>query len=200
MTKVKICGLSRKADIEYANKLLPDYIGFVFAKKSTRYIAPEAAEKLKEELDSRIQAVGVFVNEPIEDICELLKKRIIDIVQLHGSEDSSYIHKLRQKTKAPIIKAFSISSQEAVQTAEQSEADYILLDSGNGGTGTSFDWGMLSNLNRPFFLAGGLSSDNVSGAIIHYNPFAVDVSSGVETDGYKEYRKMKEFIRKVRRD
>ncbi|MDD3542316.1 MAG: phosphoribosylanthranilate isomerase [Petrimonas sp.] len=200
MTKIKICGLSREADIEYANELLPDYIGFVFAKKSTRYVQPEVAGSLKANLNSQIRAVGVFVNEPIEHIYKLVESGTIDIVQLHGSEDNSYIYELRQRAKSPVIKAFSISSQEDIHIAEQSQADYILLDSGKGGTGKVFDWSIISNLNRPFFLAGGLSSDNVSAAVADYNPFAVDISSGVEMGGHKDYGKMKEFIETVRSD
>ncbi len=200
MTKVKICGLSREEDVQYANELLPDYIGFVFAKKSIRYVRPETARCLKNGLDCKIGAVGVFVNATIEQICSLIENGTIDTIQLHGGEDNGYINELKQRTGAPIIKAFGISSQEDINIASKSVADYVLLDSGSGGTGKVFDWAMISNFNRGFFLAGGLSPENVDMAIKDYKPFAVDISSGVETGGYKDYEKMKEFIERVRRD
>lgn len=199
MTKVKICGLSRETDIEYANRLLPDYIGFVFAKKSRRYLEPERAARLKAQLDTRIQAVGVFVNEPVENIRALAEKGTIDIIQLHGSEDENDIRRLRAVLRQPIIKAFRISSPHDIETAVKSSADYILLDNGSGGTGEAFDWSYISGIDRPFFLAGGLSGANVAEAVQSYRPYAVDISSGVETGGYKDYEKMKDFIAKVRK-
>jgi phosphoribosylanthranilate isomerase len=199
MTKIKLCGLSRFCDIEAANELMPDYIGFVFAAKSKRYISPQKAAELKCRLESQIKAVGVFVNETPEQIAELLNKGIIDIAQLHGDEDEDYIWHLRELTDKPIIKAFRIETAVDTLKAEQSTADYVLLDSG-AGTGSEFDWSLIRDFKRPFLLAGGLSLDNVRNAIQQLTPYAVDVSSGIETDGYKDKEKMAAFINAVRKE
>ena len=196
--KIKLCGLTRLCDIETVNQLKPDYIGFVFAPKSRQYISPENAKKLKERLHPSILAVGVFVNEQPEVIAALLNQNIIDISQLHGDEDDSYIHQLRELTGKPIIKAFRIDTEEDVLAARKSSADYILLDSGNGGTGTTFDWNLLRHMDRPYFLAGGLNLQNVGDAVAALHPYAVDVSSGIETEGLKDNKKMIEFVRIVR--
>ena len=197
MTKIKLCGLSRECDIEAVNELCPEYIGFVFANKSKRYVTPAKAKELRTILNKDIKAVGVFVNEDIEKVSELLENDIIDIAQLHGSEDEEYILKLREKTQKPIIKAFKISSSADAISAEKSSADFILLDSG-AGTGSVFDWEWLKEVRRPYFLAGGLSTENVESAIKKLSPYAVDVSSGIETEGVKDKIKMKEFVSKVR--
>ncbi len=197
-TKIKFCGLTRECDILAANELLPDYIGFVFAKKSRRYVSPDRAEKLKAGLDPHIQAVGVFVNESPETIADLLQSGIIDIAQLHGQEDDAYINRLQSLTNHPLIQAFRINHKEDVTRAIESSADYILLDSGEGGTGTVFDWSLLKEINRPYFLAGGLHAGNVADAITNLNLFAVDVSSGIETDQHKDVQKMTSFIAAVR--
>ena len=197
-TKIKFCGLIRESDILAANTLLPDYIGFVFAPKSRRYVTPGQAEKLKKRLDSRIQAVGVFVNETPENIASLLNAGIIDIAQLHGQEDTAYIAHLRSLTDRILIQAFRIDRKSDVVTAQKSTADYILLDSGDGGTGTAFDWTLLKEIDRPYFLAGGLHPGNVADAIGNLKPFAVDVSSGIESEHKKDIQKMRSFIAAVR--
>ena len=156
MTRIKLCGLSRPCDIEAANELNPEYIGFVFAPKSKRYVTPKNAVQLKQLLAPEIKAVGVFVNESPETVADLWNKGIIDIAQLHGNEDEDYIKRLRKLTDKPIIKAFCVETAKDVADAEQSTADYILLDSG-AGTGMVFDWKLLQNIKRPYFLAGGLS-------------------------------------------
>ena len=161
MTKIKLCGLSRPCDIEAANELKPDYIGFVFAPKSRRYVTYKKAEELKSLLSPDIEAVGVFVNEPPQNVATLLKKGIIDIAQLHGDEDEDYIAELRLLTDKPIIKAFRIKTANDIKIVEQSTADDILLDSG-AGTGTVFDWELLKSIQRPYFLAGGLDARNVA--------------------------------------
>lgn len=199
MTKIKLCGLSRPCDIEAANKRKPDYIGFVFASKSKRYVTYEKAMELKSLLLPEIQAVGVFVNERPQDVAELLKNSIIDIAQLHGDENEDYIAQLRLLTDKPIIKAFRIETANDAKTAEQSTADYILLDSG-AGTGTIFDWSLVKSISRPYFLAGGLGVDNVADAVKALHPFAVDVSSGIETDGVKDKTKMAAFVAAVRKE
>ena len=199
MTKIKLCGLSRLCDVQAANELKPGYIGFVFAPKSKRYVTPEKAKALKQMIDPSIKAVGVFVNEEPETIVTLANNGIIDVIQLHGDEDEEDIRQLRKRIDQPIIKAFRIKTAKDIADAEQSGADYVLLDSG-AGTGTVFDWRLLHNIKRPYFLAGGLESGNVGAAIHTLRPFAVDVSSGIETDGIKDQTKMAAFVAAVRKE
>lgn len=199
MTNIKLCGLSRPCDIEAVNELKPDYIGFVFASKSKRYVTYEKATVLKSRLSPEIQAVGVFVNEHPQNVAKLLKNGIIDIAQLHGDEDEEYITQLRLLTDKPIIKAFRIKTADDIKTAEQSTADYVLLDSGTG-TGMVFDWGLVKSIRRPYFLAGGLDARNVADAVSALHPFAVDVSSGIEANGIKDKTKMASFVAAVRKE
>lgn len=199
MTKIKLCGLSRPCDIEAANELKPEYIGFVFTPKSRRHVTSQTATKLKQLLSHEIQVVGVFVNEDVEKIVDLVNRGIIDVVQLHGDEDEDYISRLRQFTDKTLVKAFRIETPSDIADAEQCSADYILLDSG-AGTGTVFDWKLLKNICRPYFLAGGLSPDNAGNAVAAFHPFAVDVSSGIETDGLKDKTKMAAFVAVVRKE
>lgn len=199
--RIKICGLSRPCDIDYVNASKPDYIGFVFAK-SKRQVSPKQAAELKRRLDPDICAVGVFVNEEPERIAALVRDGVIDWVQLHGQEDEAYIDRLRKLlaragNACPIIKAFSIRTPEDVKNACKSSADYILLDQGAGGTGKPFDWRMIGEIGRPFFLAGGLGPENIASAL-RTGAFALDVSSGVETDGFKDAEKIELCVRKAR--
>ena len=198
MTNLKLCGLTRPCDIEWVNALLPDYIGFVFARKSKRYISPEVAGSLRAGLVSGITAVGVFVNEAPEAVAALLNGGIIDMAQLHGGEDEAYIQSLRRLTDKPLIKAFRVDGHADLALARASSADHILLDHGPGGTGAAFDWSVLNGFDRPFFLAGGLNPENVGKAVEALHPFAVDVSSGIETDGVKDHEKMIAFVNAVR--
>ena len=200
LTKVKLCGLTSLCDIEAVNLLKPDYIGFVFAPKSKRYISKETAYQLKQQLDSSILAVGVFVNEKPEIIAALLEEGIINLAQLHGTENEIYITQLRTLTDKPIIQAFRIDTPEDADVAEKCSADYILLDSGTGGTGTAFDWTLLKNIKRPYFLAGGLTPENVGTAVKTLSPYGVDVSSGIETNGLKDKDKMKALLSAVRKN
>lgn len=199
MTKIKFCGLFQSYDIEAVNQLQPEYIGFVFAPQSKRYVTPQKAAELKKLLFPKIQAVGVFVGEMPEKIAFLLNNGIIDIAQLHGDEDEEYIQMLRQLTDKPIIKAFRIETETDIAAIERCKADYVLLDSG-AGTGTVFDWKRIPNMNRPYFLAGGLSPDNVGNAVNMLQPYGVDVSSGIETDGLKDKTKMAAFAAAVRKE
>lgn len=194
MTKIKLCGLRRECDIMYANELLPDYIGFVFVETSKRFVSVEEATKLKRMLDERIIPVGVFVDAPQEFIVSIVNKGVIGAVQLHGKEDNQYIKELRKKVDCTIIKAFRIDSEADVKEAETSYADYVLLDSGSG-SGKTFDWSYINNINREYFLAGGLTPDNVAEAIKILHPFGVDASSSLETEGYKDKEKMKMFCK-----
>lgn len=193
-TKIKFCGLTRPEDIEIVNRLKPDYIGFVFFPKSKRYVLPEQARQLKNGLCTEIKAVGVFVNEEPEVIAGLLETGTIDMAQLHGQEDQMYVETLRSLTDRPILQAFRVDTEEDIQRAKQSTADYILLDSGAGGTGTAFDWNLLKSMNRPYFLAGGLGLHNIREAVEQLNPFGVDVSSGIEENGVKDPVKMQKFM------
>lgn len=198
MTKIKLCGLSRLCDIEAVNELKPEYIGFVFAQKSRRYVAPEKAEELKQHLRSDIIAVGVFVNEEPELVADLLNRGTIDATQLHGQEDEDYIGRLRMLTDKQLIKAFRIDTEQDILAAQSCLADYVLLDSGTGGTGTVFDWSLIRRISRPYFLAGGLGVNNIRKALDALAPYAVDVSSGIESEGLKDKSKMAEFVHAVR--
>lgn len=198
--KIKLCGLTRPCDIEAVNELQPDYIGFVFAKKSRRYVSPEKAEELKAMLAPGIQAVGVFVNEEPEQIVALLEAGTIDVAQLHGQENETEIRRLRELTDHPLIQAFRIDTEQDVERANASTADYVLLDSGAGGTGTVFDWDLLQAIRRPYFLAGGLDTENLGTVKAKLNPYGVDVSSGIETGGYKDKEKMTAFVAAARKE
>ena len=198
--RIKMCGLTRPCDIEAVNELQPDYIGFVFAKKSRRYVSPEKAEELKAMLAPGIQAVGVFVNEEPEQIAALLEAGTIDVAQLHGQESETEIRRLRELTNHPLIQAFRIDTEQDVERANASTADYVLLDSGAGGTGTVFDWDLLQAIRRPYFLAGGLDTENLGTVKAKLNPYGVDVSSGIETGGYKDKEKMTAFVAAARKE
>ena len=214
MTRIKICGLKRTEDVDYVNQYLPDYAGFVFAG-SKRKVTDEQAEELSKKLDERITPVGVFVNELAEHIVNLVKKGIIRVVQLHGDEDETYILKLRElleeadkesdnrKEAIKIIKAVRVRSREQILEAAKLPCDYLLLDTWQkdtyGGCGKQFDKSLIpSELTVPYFLAGGLSAENIQENIKTCHPYAVDVSSAVETDGNKDRKKIQEFIERVR--
>ena len=199
MTRIKFCGLTRKCDIEAVNELGPEYIGFVFWPRSKRVVTREQASELKAMLDPSIKAVGVFVDEDIEVVKSLLNDDIIDIAQLHGSEDGTYINDLKVSTGKPVIKAFKIRSEDDGRQAEESPADMVLLDSGMG-TGKTFNWEIIKGVKRPFFLAGGLAPDNAAEAIRELHPYALDVSSGIETEGIKDTKKMTDFYEAVRKE
>ncbi len=196
--KIKLCGLRRPCDMEVANELRPDYIGFVFAEKSKRYVSPEQAASLKKLLHPGILAVGVFVNERLKTVAGLLSSGVIDIAQLHGGEDETYMEALRRLTDRPLIKAFSVRGEKDIRSACASTAELVLLDAGEGGTGTAFDRTLLQNMNRPYLLAGGLDASTVGEAVKRWRPYGVDVSSGIETDGFKDAEKMRAFVRCVR--
>ena len=199
MTKIKFCGLMRPEDIRAVNELKPDYAGFVFYEKSRRYLSVEEAETLKEMLLPDIQAVGVFVDAPVTTVADLLQRGIIDAAQLHGREDETYLQNLREKTDKPILQAFRIRTPEYLERAERSDADMILLDAG-AGDGKVFDWSLLQNFGRPYFLAGGLDPSNAGQAVRELHPYGLDVSSGIETEGRKDKTKMAAFMEAVRKE
>ena len=195
MVKVKICGLKRLEDIEIVNKYKPDYMGFVFAD-SKRKVSHELAAKLKDNLSSDIISVGVFVDASQDEILELYNGGIIEAAQLHGSENEDYINDLKQKTEGEliIINAIEMSEDIDLSDYENSQADYLLLDSGKG-SGKTFDWRLIrKNLKKDFFLAGGLNGSNIREAIEEFNPYAIDLSSSLESDGFKDENKIKELM------
>ena len=203
MTKIKICGLTRTEDIDVVNEFMPDYIGFVFAK-SRRQVSAEQAKELKKRLKPEIKAVGVFVNEKLENIAEIANQGIIDLIQIHGDENAAYCEQLRKLTQAPIIKAVRVENEDDLAGIEEFDCDYYLFDTLSskeyGGTGKVFDHSILYNkeIKKPFFVAGGLNQNNVAAAIEATKPFGVDTSGGVETDGVKDINKIKEFIKQGR--
>lgn len=184
--------MRRDEDIDFANSLHPDYIGFVLTEGFRRSITPETAARLKKRLGGGIKAVGVFVNDSADKINLLFERNVIDIVQLHGDESPEYCKMI----KAPIIKYFNCS-HGVPDDLDKYDVDYFLFDSGTG-TGRAFDWSNIHKTDKPFFLAGGISESNVKQAIDTAKPFAVDVSSSVETNGYKDYKKMKRFMEMAR--
>lgn len=189
MTKIKICGLSRDCDIAYVNEARPDYGGFIINfPKSRRNVSPERVRELRADLAEGIVPVGVFVDCPPEEIAELLNDGTLSMAQLHGHEDETYLAALRKLAAAPVIQAFQVRTAEDVFRAESSSADFVLLDSGQG-SGEPFDWSILRGIRRPYFLAGGLTPHTIPAAV-NCCPYALDISSGVETDGRKDREKI----------
>lgn len=199
MSRVKICGITDVKEVEFLNELKPDYIGFVFAA-GRRKISPEKALELKKHTDDSIQTVGVFVNEDIDRIVQIVESGATDIIQLHGDEDAEYIKKLKIRTKKEIIKAVRVRNANDIEKSKNTEADYILYDTfvkdAYGGSGRTFDWEMLPK-GEKYFLAGGISADNADIAL-SYEPYCIDVSSGVETEGKKDKEKVRKLIEKIR--
>lgn len=200
MTKIKLCGMLRSRDIDYVNEAASDFVGFVFAQ-SRRRVTPGAAESMRRRLSDGIRAVGVFVNEKPGNIAALVSGGIIDAVQLHGDEDENYIKALKLSVKCDIIKAVRVRTADDIRLAQTSAADYLLFDKFSagvyGGTGEMFDHSLVRS-EKPFFLAGGLNSGNVEKAIRDTKPFAVDLSSGIETNGVKDREKILETVRRIR--
>lgn len=186
MAKIKICGLRRDEDIAYVNELKPDYIGFILTAGFRRSIDFDTAKHLKSLLSSDIKAVGVFVNDSLENINRFLDGKIIDAVQLHGNESPDFCNQI----KSTVIKYFKPDDFDKIGDYD---VDYYLFDSGTG-TGSTFDWSKIPKTDKPFFLAGGLNRDNIPLAIKSINPYCIDLSSSVETDGIKDYYKIKEIM------
>lgn len=198
--KIKLCGMFRDCDINYANEAKPDYVGFILDfPKSHRNIDAETARRLRSRLDTGIKAVGGFVNSPETTCAEYANCGIIDVIQLHGDEDADFIRRLRELTSAPIIKAAKIRTPEDIGRVQALGADYVLLDNGTG-TGEMFDHSLLdgAEIRQPFFLAGGLTPENLRQAAESVRPYCVDLSSGVETDRLKDREKMLEAVRVIR--
>lgn len=202
MTKIKICGLRRLKDIEIINEVKPDFAGFVFAR-SPRQVDEKLSFQLREKMDPAVKAVGVFVNEPVWRGAAIGRAGIIQMIQLHGDEDASYIEEIRMKAAGiPIIKAVRVRSADDILKAAELEVDYLLLDTFvkgvYGGSGLTFDKQFIPEMNKPYFLAGGLTAENVKENIRICHPFAVDTSSAMETDGIKDADKIRKFVERVR--
>lgn len=196
-TELKICGLSRMEDVIAVNRHGADYAGFVFFKKSKRYIDPYKAGELIEFLRSDIKSVGVFLDEPLDSVISTARISGVEMIQLHGHESEEYVEYVKRTLDRPVIKAFKADEEGALEKALHTTADYVLIDSG-AGSGKKFDWNILKDFKREYFLAGGLDPDSVGEAISILEPFAVDVSSGVETDGIKDEKKIESFIKAVK--
>ena len=200
MSRIKICGLTRLEDVTAINQALPDYIGFVFAP-SKRQVDIDQARALKNKLDPRIAAVGVFIDAALNTIIRLCQDSVLDAVQLHGDEDMPYIAALRKHIHVPIIKAVRVQSKAQILSAQKLDCDFLLLDSSSqrcaGGSGKRFDWSLIPPMRKPFFLAGGISINTLNDALA-YKPFAVDISSGAETNGYKDKYKINALVHTVR--
>ena len=195
--RIKICGLMRPQDIDMVNEVCPDIAGFILASGRRRTVTPERMREMTDRLKPEIRSAAVFLDQDIRWIADLAEGGLMDIIQLHGHEGNEEIRYLRSRTKKTVIKAFRIDTAEDIRRAEDSEADLVLLDHGTGGTGQAWDWSLLTGMKRPFILAGGLDPENVQEAVRKTQPFGVDVSSGVETDGYKDREKIMRFVRAV---
>ena len=214
MQKIKLCGMMKPCDIEYANRVKPDFVGFIFAN-TRRKISAAQAKQFREALDAEIPAVGVFVNEDISVITSLVQDGCIDMIQLHGEEDADYIRRLCEICDVPVIKAVKVQTVEQIRQAAALPVDYLLLDTYRkgvlGGTGEAFDWELLREakaaagdtaegelFGKPYFLAGGLHAGNLREAAT-LGSYGLDVSSGIETDGSKDFTKMVEVMELVRK-
>lgn len=209
--KIKICGIRRHQDIEYVNEFLPDYIGFIFAK-SKRQITSTECLVLKKELDPSIKTVGVFVNESLEKVISTTLVANLDVIQLHGDETKEYILDLKNKLKnSPSLKdtlvwkAIRVKGEKDIISGDKLPVDCLLLDSFSkqsyGGTGKTIDLDIIksSTIKNQFFLAGGLNIDNILNTLSEVSPYGVDISSGVETDGFKDKNKIEKIINCIRR-
>ncbi|WP_458403943.1 phosphoribosylanthranilate isomerase [Methanobrevibacter sp.] len=198
MVKIKMCGLRSLEDIELVNRYRPDYVGFVFAQ-SKRKVSHELAARMKKNLSDDIVSVGVFVDASQDEILKLFEEGVIEIAQLHGGESEDFINNLKEKSNSElkIIKAIEISQDIDIKKYYDSSADYLLLDSGKG-SGKTFDWSLVKkDINKKFFLAGGINISNVREAIDEFDPYAIDLSSGLETDGVKDENKIREIMEAI---
>lgn len=206
MTKIKICGLRRMDDIHAVNRWRPDYAGFVFAAGRRRVTMQEAAV-LSRMLDPAICPVGVFLNAGAEEIKAAVAAGIIRAVQLHGRESPEQVLALRKQLPAAVsvIKAVGMEAgrERELINWQKSAADFLLLDAPKAGSGTAFDHSLIEksgSLQKPWFLAGGIGEDNVIPLIRRFSPYGIDVSSGVETEGFKDPGKIESMIRRVRNE
>ncbi len=201
MTRIKICGISREADIVSVNATLPDYIGFVFAQ-SRRQVSPEQALQLSSLLDDRIVSVGVFVDAEAEQVVSLYEQGVIKMAQLHGRNVADCLAKIKGFTSGlPVIAAIPVDDGQALPWPLPQGADHLLFDNHSPGSGHAFDWNRLSSLRGTIqascFIAGGINEDNIAEALV-LQPFCIDVSSGAETNGHKDPEKIRSLVERVR--
>lgn len=205
-TKVKICGITNLEDARFVSGALADYIGFIFYPGSPRYVKPAKAGAIINWLEGP-ETVGVFVNQPLDDVQSIATQTGLDLVQLHGDESVEYCELIDR----PVIKVFHIDEHTSADDLREridpylDTVDYLLFDTklpGKwGGTGQSFDWNLLPDLAdlKPYFLSGGLNSGNIRQAIKQTHPYAVDVSSGLEeSPGLKDFEKIEHFFDEMR--
>lgn len=202
--KIKFCGIRRLEDVAAVNLCQPDYMGMILSGGFRRSISQEQAQRLVQEKSDAIAAVGVFVNESSETICRMAEQLHLQVIQLHGNESAEQIQTLQQKIGLPVWKALRIGTLEELEVAGTNLADCLILEgktgAGIGGTGVCADWELLArhSWNRSFFLAGGLQPENVLEAIATVSPTGVDFSSGIEEDGVKSLRRMKQLMTLIR--
>lgn len=202
--KIKFCGIRRAEDVGFCNVLRPDYMGMILSDGFRRTVTADQAAVLVQQKHTDIQAVGVFVNETPEDIAKIAKKASLEVIQLHGDEDAEIIRAVRAKTGLPVWKAVRVQSEAEIRAAEQLSADMLILEGYTpeqvGGTGVTANWPLLAHAKpqQPFFLAGGLRPENLREAVKIVQPIGVDLSSGIETDGVKDFEKMKEIVKILR--
>ena len=208
--KVKMCGISKVETIPAVVEAKPDYMGLVFAP-SKRQVTVEQAKILIEELHKQcinhydtkvVKTVGVFVNETLDNLVRIADTANLDAVQLHGDEDETFIQSLKERTNVEVWKAIQIRTAADTEKWIDSSADMLLFDAYHkderGGTGEVFDWSSLDAFERPFMLAGGIDSTNVARAIRTVRPYGIDISSGIETNGVKDDKKITAFTKIVK--
>ncbi len=202
--KIKFCGIRRKEDVEFCNALLPEYMGMILSSGFKRTISAEFAAELARQKNAAVKAVGVFVNETPEQIMNIANKTCIDIIQLHGDETAETVCEIKRLTGLPIWKAVRVRNEQDIRAAEKLGADRLILEGfapGKiGGEGIKADWELLlaTKPQIPFFLAGGLTPENIKEGIAAVKPFGVDISGGIETDGVKDFEKMRKIVNIVR--
>ncbi len=197
MTGIKFCGLRTREDVDIVNSVGADYAGFIVTPGFGRSVGESGIRELAPHVRKGIVPAGVFVDDDPELIARLANDGVIGLIQLHGSEDNGYIERLKGITGVPVVRSFVVGTEEDIGAVNACAADLVLLDSGKG-TGRTFDWSILGGVKREFILAGGLDADNVSEAIRKVHPMIVDTSSRMETDGAKDFIKVKAFADAVR--
>lgn len=206
MIAVKLCGMRRPQDIEYANECRPDYVGFILTDGFKRSVTAEKFSVLQNGLDKNIKKVGVFVNEPLVNILNCEYNKSLDIIQLHGNETEDYIKALRKDFSGEIWKAVRAKSPEDIESYKWNHIDKLLIDSFSedsvGGTGKRIDTEIVKSakIEKPFFIAGGITAENIAEIVRDTKPYGVDISSGIETDGFKDLKKMKKIMEILREE
>ena len=195
--KVKICGLRTLEAAQTAERAGADFLGFILWPKSRRYVSASQTGSIVQAVRERAMTVGVVVDQSLEEVVDLARRCRFNAIQLHGHESEEYVEYVKRTLDRPVIKAFKADEEGALEKALHSSADYVMIDSG-AGSGKKFDWSILKDFKRDYFLAGGLDPDSVEEAIRMLEPYAVDVSSGVETDGIKDEKKIESFIKAVK--